>query len=196
MNMSTMIERLAALIVDEGKWPAAAMGLALLAAALLLFRHRNSSLPTRRRVLAALNLIPGVMIAIMALGHLSAVTIKLAVGTLQASPLVLYPIGLVLIVPSVLLILHTRTLIASNEDRGQTTIALNTWLAITLVILGLPNLPLAVPAVLNIAYHLHSRRIVGWAIVSVAMLINVGLFVGSLVFLMSGQSFEQFSGVR
>ena len=41
-----------------------------------------------------------------------------------------------------------------------------------------------------------SRPRIGWAIVSVAILINVGLFVGSLVFFMSGQSFEEFSGMR
>lgn len=35
---------------------------------------------------------------------------------------------------------------------------------------------------------------VGWAIVGLALVANVGLFIGSLIFLASGQSFEEFSG--
>lgn len=50
--------------------------------------------------------------------------------------------------------------------------------------------------VLNIGYHLHSRRVVGLAIVAVTVAANVGLFAGSLVFLASGQTFEQFSGIE
>jgi hypothetical protein len=37
---------------------------------------------------------------------------------------------------------------------------------------------------------------VGWTIVGLAVLVNLGLFVGSVVFLASGQSFEQFRGIR
>lgn len=62
--------------------------------------------------------------------------------------------------------------------------------------LGLHNLPLAAPALFNLGYCLHSRRPVGWAIAGLAVAVNLGLFVGSLVFLASGQSFEQFSGME
>jgi hypothetical protein len=34
------------------------------------------------------------------------------------------------------------------------------------------------------------------AIVSVAVVFNVALFIGALVFMASGQTFEQFSGVE
>ena len=78
----------------------------------------------------------------------------------------------------------------------RSTVTLNAWLAITLLALGIQNLPLAAPAFLNIAYRLHSRPLVGWMIVGMAIILNVGLFVGSLVFLASGQSFEQFSGIE
>jgi len=37
---------------------------------------------------------------------------------------------------------------------------------------------------------------VGWAIVITAVLFHVGLFIGSLIFLASGQSFEQFRGIQ
>ena len=61
--------------------------------------------------------------------------------------------------------------------------------------LGLHNVPLAAPAALNLAYQFHTRRAVGWTIVTVAVVANLALFAGSLVFLASGQSFEEFSGM-
>ena len=182
--------------MDEGKWLIWSMGLAFLSVSILLFRHRHADL--RRRITLAMNLSFGVTIGTMAFGHLLAVTIKLASGTLQASlstPL-LYALGIVLAVPSWWLVLHARGLITPDPDGGRRTVILNTWLAVTLLALGVPNLPLAVPAFFNIGYQLHSRRVVGWAIVSLAVVLNVGLFIASLVFALSGQTFEQFTGVE
>lgn len=191
-----MINQLIAFIVDESKWLTASMGFALLAVAILLYRSRHSDFPARRRVLAAMNLFFGVTIGTMAFGHLLAVTTKLVWGTLEGSILVLYVIGVALAAPSWSLIHHTRRALASDHEHGQATLVLNTWLAITLLALGVPNLPLAAPAFFNIGYQLHSRRMVGWAIVTTAVIFNVGLFVGSLIFLASGQSFEQFRGIE
>jgi hypothetical protein len=78
-----MIDRLVALMVDESKWLTAAMGCAMLAVAILLYRHRHAGLTARRRASAAMNLFFGVTIGVMAFGHLLAVTAKLASGTLQ-----------------------------------------------------------------------------------------------------------------
>ncbi len=191
-----MINQLVALIVDESKWLTASMGFALLAVTILLYRQRHSDFPTRRRVLAAMNLFFGVTIGTMAFGHLLAVTTKLALGTLEGSILMFYAIGAALAVPSWWLIHHTRRVLASNDEHGRATLVLNAWLAITLLALGVHNLPLASPAFFNIGYHLHFRRVVGWAIVSMAIVVNVGLFIGSLIFLASGQSFEQFRGTE
>jgi len=191
-----MINQLVALIVDESKWLTAAMGLAILAVMILLYRYRHSELPARRRILAAMNLFFGVTIGTMAFGHLLAVTTKLALGTLEGSPPVFYAIGIALAVPSWWLIHHTRRVLASDEEHGRATLALNAWLAITLLALGLHNLPLAAPAFFNMGYQLNSRRVVGWAIVGLAVAVNVGLFIGSLIFLASGQSFEQFRGIE
>ncbi len=52
----------------------------------------------------------------------------------------------------------------------------------------------ALPTVLNIGYHPHARRVVGSVIVGIAVAVNMGLFVGSLVFLASGESLEQAGG--
>ncbi|HEX9580329.1 MAG TPA: hypothetical protein VF970_04410 [Gemmatimonadales bacterium] len=191
-----MIGALVALIVDESKWLTASLGIALLAVATLLYRHRRSDLTARRRILAAMSLFFGVTIGTMAFGHLLAVTTKLVVGTLEGSLPAFYAIGMALAVPSWWLVLHSRTMLIPEAVPDRRTVALNAWLAITLAVLGLPNLPLAVPGVLNIAYHLHERRAVGWAIVSAAVVVNMGLFIGSLIFLASGQSFEQFRGME
>jgi hypothetical protein len=132
----------------------------------------------------------------MAFGHLLAVTTKLALGTLEGSTLVFYVIGIALAAPSWSLIYHTRVMLASDDERGRATMVLNTWLGITLLALGIHNLPLAAPAFFNIGYHLNSRRMVAWVIVSMAVVVNVGLFIGSLIFLASGRSFEQFRGIE
>lgn len=189
------MEKVIALIIDESKWLPLAMSLAFFAAGILYLRHRKSQLPGRRLVLGVMNLFFSVTLLTMAFGHLLAVTTKLAVGSLQGSPAKLYAIGVALLVPTLWLVLHTRRILIPNADHGRRTFLLNSWLAVTLLVLGIHNLPLAAPAVINIGYHLHSRRIVGWAIVSIAVLFNVALFIGSVVFLLSGQSFEQFSGI-
>ena len=191
-----MADQLVALIVDEGKWLTASMAAALLAATALIVWQRRSALSVRRRVLAAMNLCFGVMIGMMAFGHLLAVTTKLAVGTLDGPIQLFYLIGVVLAAPSWWLIVHTRKLLAPNERPGPATLALNGAVAVALLGLGVQNLPLAAPAFFNIGYQLHSRHVVGWTIVGVAVVTNLALFVGSLVFLMSGQSFEQFIGME
>ena len=188
-----MADRLLALIVDEGKWLPFAMGLALLWVSVLLCRHRRSERATRQRVAAAMNLFFGVTIGTMAFGHLLAVTTKLGLGTLRpGSRLVLYAIGILLAVPSWWLIHHSHELFSSATDRGKRTLRLNAWLTATLLAMGLHNLPIAAPGFFNIGYALHSRPIVGWALVSLAVAANVGLFVAALVFLASGQTFEEF----
>ena len=191
-----MIERLAALVVDESKWLTVSMGLALLAVVVLLWRRRAADVPARRRILAAMNLFFGVTIGTMAFGHLLAVTTKLARGTLAGSVPLLYLIGVALAVPSWWLAWHARTLLAAGGGGSRRTLLLNGWLALTLLALGVPNLPLAAPGLLNVGYQLHSRRWIGRAIVAVALLVQVGLFVGSLIFLASGRSFEEFRNLR
>lgn len=191
-----MIDQVVSLVLDESNWLAASMSSAVLAVVVLLVRRRRSDIAGTRLVLAAMNLFFGVTIGAMAFGHLSAVTIELASGTLAGSVPVLYLIGIALALPSWSLIGHTRRILAPGDGHARGTLALNAWLAITLLALGLHNLPLAAPGLLNIAYHLHSRRVVGRVIVAAAVVVNAGLFLGSWVFLVSGQTFEQFRGME
>ena len=191
-----MFDRLVALIVDESKWLTLSMTVAGVGIALII-RHRAATLPVRHRIMAAMNFAAGATIGTMAIGHLLAVATKLALGTLrEGSLLVFLAIGIGLLVPSWMVTLHTRKLLGPSDESRGTTVLLNAWLAITLLALGLHNLPLAAPALFTIAYRVHSGRLLGWAIASLAVAFNVGLFAASLVFLANGQSFEQFSGIE
>lgn len=191
-----MIDRLLELVVDESKWLPAAMGLALLAVAALLYRHRAAAVPLRRRVLAAMNLFFGVTIGIMAAGHLLAVSTKLSWRTLEGSPPLLYAIGVALTVPAWWLAAHAWRLPAAVDERPRTTLGLDLWLIVTLLVMGLHNLPLTLTGAFAAGYQLSARRAVGWTIVGLAVAVNLVLFVASLRFAMSGQSFEQFTGAR
>lgn len=191
-----MIHLLIEVVVDESKWLTASLGFALMAISAQFYRHRHSDLSLRHRVFAAMNLFFGVTIGVMAFGHLLAVTTKLLRGTLVGSVPLLYLIGVALAVPSWWLIHHARAVLIRDNSHGRTTLALNSWLAVTLLAMGVHNLPLAAPGFLNIWYHFQSSRSIGWVIAALAVLVNVGLLVGSLIFMASGQSFEQFRGIR
>jgi hypothetical protein len=190
-----MIDLVVSLIVDESRWLTASMACAALAVAYLLSRHGRSEQPARRRTLAAMNLFFGVTIGTMAFGHLLAVSTKLVANTLEGPVGLLYLIGAALAVPAWWLIYRSRT-VEAPEAGDRSTVALNLWLVATLLAFGLHNLPLAAPGIINVGYHLHSRRVIGWALVGTAVGVNVVLFVGSLIFLASGQSFEQFDAAR
>lgn len=191
-----MLDTLIALIVDESKWYTVSIGVSLVALLFLFVRHRPATYPTRRWVMAAMNLYFGLMVGTMAFGHLLAVTTKLLGGTLEGSLPLFYLIGIVLAAPSWWMIYHTRQILAATDNHERRTVLLNTWLVLTLLVLGLPNLPLAVPGILNIGYRFHTRPWMGWLLVAIAVVVSIGLFIGSLIFWASGQSFEQFQGIE
>ena len=185
-----MTDRLVALALDESKWLAFAM---VVAVAVVGGRALLSTRPAPPlALLGALNLFYALVIGVMACGHLLAVTLKLAQGTLRGSPWVLYPFGIALLVPAAWL--ARRALVpASDLAWRKRTAVLNGCLAFVLLALGLHNAPLIVPALLNVAYLFHARRAVGRTVLSAAAFVNLALLVGALVFAASGQSFEQFS---
>ena len=186
-----MSERVAAFIVGEGNWLPLAMGSAFAAAGVLAFIVKDTAIPRRQRILALMNLFTGVMLLIMGSGHLLAVTTKQLQGTLRGSALLFYAIGIAIVVPAMFIVRHTRAILSAPD--AQSTVKLNAWMAVTLAVLGLVNLPLALPALCNIGYSLHRRDWVGWLMVAVAAVACVGLFVGGLIFMASGQTFEEFS---
>jgi hypothetical protein len=190
-----MIDGVLALTLDESNWLAVSLGVGLLAVAFVTIRNRSA--PSRRhQTLAAMSLFFALTVGTMAFGHLLAVSVKLALGTLEGSTAKFYAIGIALAVPSWWLVAHAARLPGGNARDQHRTIGLNTWVVATLLAMGLHNLPLAAPGLVNIAYLVPSRRTGGWVLVGLFVAINLALFVGSLVFLASGQTFEQFRGIE
>lgn len=170
-----MLDRLAALIVGEGNWLPVAMVIAA-ACAVSALKHSR---------LAAMNLFVGVTLLVMGSGHVLAVTTKMMQGTLSGSAPLLYAIGVAILVPAGLLVGHAR---------GTRSPQYNFWMVVVLVLLGLINIPLAIPALLNIAYARHSKPLTGRIIAGAWTAVVAGLFVGGMLFLLSGaQTFEEFA---
>jgi hypothetical protein len=184
-----------ALIVDESKWLTASLGVALLVVGVIIARHRSTA-PTRLVALSAMSLFFGLTVGTMAFGHLLAVTVKLVVGTLEGSVATFYVIGVALAAPSWWLVARSIRPLTEPVSTETATVRLNAWVAVTLLVMGLHNLPLAAPGLITVGYALQSRRAVGWLLVSAFVAVNLLLFVGSIVFLASGQSFEQFRGLE
>ena len=190
-----MVNGMVALIVDESKWLTASFGVALLVVALMTIRNR-SVVAGRHRAMAAMSLFFALTVGTMAFGHLLAVSVKLALGTLEGSTAKFYLIGVALAVPSWWLVAHAACLFRASAPHQPATLRLNAWVVGTLLLMGLHNLPLAAPGLINIAYLVPSRRAVAWVLVGLFVAINLALFAGSLVFLASGQTFEQFRGIE
>jgi hypothetical protein len=178
-----MAARLAAVIVGEGNWLPIAMAIALATVIVVWIRRGHAT--ARERTQEAMSLFVGVTLLVMGIGHLLAVTTKLLQGTLNGSPALLYPIGVAIVVPSALIIL--------NANRAKAA-AFHGWMAATLVVLGLINIPLAIPALLTIAYGKHSRARTGLVIIVAFVLVNLALFSGGMLFMLSGaRTFEEFN---
>jgi hypothetical protein len=189
-----VLAQLAALVVDEGKWLPGSIAVAAVAAGWRL-RGGDGDPPLRPRIDAALTRLFAVMIGMMAFGHLAAVTTKLALGVLDGSPLMFYGIGAALAAPSWWLAVHgIGGKMPPTLADAATTVRLTIWLAVTLVVMGPQNLPLAAPGLFALAYRAHTRPAVGWAIVGLSLVATLVLFIGALVFMASGQTFEQFRG--
>lgn len=189
-----MTDRLIEIVLDESKWLTMAM---VCSAVVVGFCARGwiaRGRPARVEILAAMNRFYGCMIGVMGTGHLLAVSVKLAQGTLEPSPLPMLALGLGLAIPAWLLVWAADAAVAGSKERK--TVVLNGWLGVFVLAVGPHNFPLAAPAVLNIAYRFHRRRAVGWAVVALAVALYGVLLVGSIVFLLSGQSFEQFQGME
>jgi len=181
-------------ITSDSQW----LPIAMLVAAALAFRTlaRARGRSVGETGLAALGHFHGAMILVMAIGHLVAITILAGRGELVGSAWILYPIGLLVGAPAIYL-LHqsSRALDSARYDARRLTAA-NLWLGITLLVMGLHNIPLALPALVTLAYQRIDRPIPRRALASVAVAGYVALFAGALVFMASGQSFEEFTGME
>ena len=188
-----MFERIIELLLRESAWLPVAMLSSFVAVGALAASQRRQNLTRRARVLSAMNLFYGCMIGVMGCGHLLAVTVKALQGTLGGGLWWLLSLGFALALPAGWLALRAAR---GPQELGKRTVAVNAWLGVFLSALGPHNLPLAAPAALNVAYHFHSRRAVGWTLATVTSVAYLALFAGSLAFFASGQSFEEFRGLE
>lgn len=127
---------------------------------------------SRQRLDAAamMNRFYGCVVGVMAFGHLQAIVLKLALGTLSPTTSgFAIPLGFVLAVPAWWL--------AARPGNDRMTLVLNGWLAGALVALG-TSAPLAVPAALNLGYGFHRAR----AVVVTAVVVYAAMFIASFFF--------------
>ena len=184
------METLIANVTNESRW---ILPTVILAVAVSLASGGRTPWD-RRRVAGAMTLFSGLLIGVLALGHLVAVLVKQSVGTLNGASLPLYAIGLVLAGPAALVLREGWAVSRGRNEAGRRTATLHGMLALALVVTGPLNLPLAVPSLLAAGYSLHRRRAVGLIVGTAMVLVVVLLTVGSARFFASGQSFESFSG--
>lgn len=135
-------------VLNEDLWFPAAAVVALLATAGLVLRHRAKRIARTATLVCGLNLFYGLLIGILGVGHLLAVSIKTAAGTLPASTSrwFIFPLGLALAVPAWWLAASVTGLCDRRRSVWRRAIALNAWLGVLLLPLAAP---LAVPAAVN-----------------------------------------------
>lgn len=193
-----MLDSIVRELTNESRWLAAAMLVAALCAVRVFLRLQRGR-PRERALHAALNVLYGVMMGIMGTGHVLGVALYQMEGKLSSPAWLLYPLGVALAVPGWILGARGSHWLREREadDRGgRLALLANAWLALFLLALGPHNLPLALPGLLNVAFELTSRRRLGWLLLASGITTQAVLFVGSLVFFASGQSFEDFRGLE
>ncbi|MFM8536403.1 MAG: hypothetical protein ACKOEC_22955 [Acidimicrobiia bacterium] len=169
------MDGLAAFSVGEGNWLPVAMSIAAVCASIACKHGR----------LAAMNLFVGVTLMVMGTGHVLAVTTRITQGTLGGSALLLYPIGIAILIPATLLAVH---------HRSHRAVTYNWWMAVVLIVLGIINIPLAIPALLNIAVSKAGKPRTQAILVGTWALVVVGLLAGGTLFMLSGaRTFEEFT---
>ena len=186
--MDTLLQEL----TNESRWIAPALLVAVLAASSLSRTLRDAP---RTRVQVAMDALAGTLIGVLAFGHILAVTVESAQGTLDGAPTLLYGIGFALAVPSALLVAHARVARRDRVMSGRRSALLNALLVGALLVTGPRNLPLAVPSILATLHAVHRRRVVGRILLTLLALFTLLLFAGSVRFFLSGGSFEEFSGM-
>lgn len=193
LDKTPAMDTIVSSLVNESRWifPAAclATGVAFWSAA--PFRS-----PDRSRITGALSLVSAILIATLAVGHQLAVTLKWLNGSLTGSLVFFYGIGIVLGLPAFLLLARAWPVARGTAPNAPRLMALNGAVVASLLVTGPLNLPLAIPALLTMAYIKHRRPSVGWMLLAGVALVFVFLLVGSFSFFLSGQSFESFSGME
>lgn len=147
------------ILLKEENWFLAALVLGLVGAMALVTAERRRQITSWTLATSACNLFFGVFIGIAGLGHLFAVTTKIALGTLPPDIRLWFaiPFGFALAGPAWWLASETRGLVRGNMTSARTATWLNVWLALVLASQG-PAVVLAAPAGLDLLLLHRSAR--------------------------------------
>jgi hypothetical protein len=160
-------------LLDPGLW----FVTGFLGAALGVMLLRAGPLRTERR----LNLAYGIFLGTMGLGHLVAVAIKSALGTLPATTSwMVWPLGFALAVPSFWIAVNALRLPRDEAGFGRQLVALDAGLVLLLVSLG-PSAVLGIPALLNLGYRFSTGTTARAAITAVSCAGYLALLAAFLV---------------
>jgi hypothetical protein len=157
------------------------LALALATAAALVTRSSWRGRPRRVALLALLSLVYGVVMAVMALGHLTAIALKRYLGTL--SPTLAWwavPLGVAMLLPACWLAWSAVRLTSVDEPLAKRMLFLHAGFVVGLIPVG-PSSPLALPALLNIALHVSARPAVARTVMGLSALAYVGMFIASFL---------------
>ena len=166
------------LLLDGVTWFRAAMVIAVASVTALAVAGRRG--PRRLAIAASLHLSHACVIGIMGLGHLVAVSIEAARGTLEGSPWVLYPLGLALLVPAALIAATVPRLRTAESSARRRLAVLDASILLFLLALG-PSAVLGIPAALNLLHLASARRAVERTVLVLSGLFYAAIFAASLL---------------
>ncbi len=167
------------LLLDGVTWFRAAMVIAVVSVIALAVAG-SRRWPRRLAIAASLHLSHACVIGIMGLGHLVAVSIEAARGTLEGSPWVLYPLGLALLVPAALIAATVPRLRTAEPSARRRLAVLDGSILLFLLALG-PSAVLGIPAALNLLHLASARRAVERTVLVLSGLFYLAIFAASLV---------------
>jgi hypothetical protein len=171
------------LLLSGSRWFQLALPCALVATAQSL-RPKTPVVGVLERASTACNRFYGTVMAVMATGHMVAVTLSHHQQSLTAGASLpfLYAVGLVLFVPATwLAVIAGRLDDQIDERRRRSALVLNALLAAILVA-SVTSAPLAVPAILNVVLlRRPSRRAMRWCLTATAAA-YLAMFTASFYF--------------
>jgi hypothetical protein len=168
------------LLLDGVVWFRAAIVIAVAAVIALAVAWSRRGAPRRLVIAASLHLSHACLFGLMGLGHLVAVSIEMARGTLEGSPWLLYPLGLALFVPAALIAATAPRLRTAGPSARRRLAVLDASILLFLTALG-PSAVLGIPAALNLLHLASARRAVERAVLVLSGLFYLAIFAASLV---------------
>lgn len=153
----------------------------LLIGASMLRAGRGQS--PRETLLRRLHLFYAAVIALQAVGHMVAVTIRSNSGTLTTTtPLAgLYGIGLIYLLPSLALVAFVWRDNLDNPASKRRVMIVDLFLAVALLVAIFPG-PLAIPAIFNIVALRRDTRKAARVVVTATIAVYAAMFVASFFF--------------